>query len=176
MHLTHNYGVCIGYVCAGVQTVTVAEEINFGSHFQMSNVFIESQWNGLPYKKIWSRNKVQVKISFSYVIFTGNTFRHVRKISKNGCWLRQVCPSVHFSVRQHATTRVPLDGFSWNLLFEFFRRSVEKIQVLLKCDRNKGHFTWIPIYIYEKYHRIRLRMRKVSDKICKENQNTFYFE
>jgi hypothetical protein len=26
---------------------------------------------------------------------------------------------------------------------------VEKIQVLLKCDKNNGHFTWRPTYIYD---------------------------
>jgi hypothetical protein len=29
----------------------------------------------------------------------------------------------------------------------FFRKSIEKIQVSLKWDKNKGYFTWRPIYI-----------------------------
>ena len=29
-----------------------------------------------------------------------------------------------------------------------FRNSVEIIQVSLKSDKNKGYFTWRPIYIY----------------------------
>jgi hypothetical protein len=42
----------------------------------------------------------------------------------------------------HGTTRLPLDGFSWNLVFEsFFRNTVEKIQVSLKSGKNKGYFT-----------------------------------
>jgi len=45
-------------------------------------------------------------------------------------------------------TRLPLDRFSWNLIFEIFRKSVEKIQVSLKSDKNKGYFTWRPIYIF----------------------------
>jgi hypothetical protein len=29
-----------------------------------------------------------------------------------------------------------------------FRKSVRKIQLSLKSDKNKGHFTWRPVYIY----------------------------
>ena len=30
-----------------------------------------------------------------------------------------------------------------------FQRSVEKIQVWWKCDKNNGHFAWRPMYIYD---------------------------
>ena len=30
-----------------------------------------------------------------------------------------------------------------------YRKSPEKIQVSLKSDKNNGHFTWRPIYIYD---------------------------
>jgi len=33
--------------------------------------------------------------------------------------------------------------------FEYFRESVEKIQVLLKSDKNNGYVTWRPIYIFD---------------------------
>ena len=60
------------------------------------------------------------------------------------------CLSVCPSVRPHGTTRLPLGGFSWNLIFEdFFLKSVEKIQVPLKSDKNNGYFTWRPIYIFD---------------------------
>jgi len=29
-----------------------------------------------------------------------------------------------------------------------FLKSVEKIEVLLKSDKNNGYFTWRPVYIY----------------------------
>ena len=38
-------------------------------------------------------------------------------------------------------TRLPLDGLSWNLIFGDFQKSVEKIQVSLKSDENKGYVT-----------------------------------
>jgi hypothetical protein len=34
-----------------------------------------------------------------------------------------------------------MDGFSLNLVFEDFRKSVEKINVSLKYDKNNGYFT-----------------------------------
>jgi hypothetical protein len=40
------------------------------------------------------------------------TFRHFPKIAKRDCWLRHVCP--------YEKTRLPLDGFSWNEIFENF--------------------------------------------------------
>jgi hypothetical protein len=38
-----------------------------------------------------------------------------------------LCPSV----RQHGTTRIALDGFSWNLIFEYLYKLFEKIQICL---------------------------------------------
>jgi len=32
---------------------------------------------------------------------------------------------------------------------KIFKKSVTKIQVPLKPDKDKGYFTWIPIYIYD---------------------------
>ena len=81
-----------------------------------------------------------------------------------------VCLSVH----PHGTTRLPLDGFPWNLMFYYFRKFVKKIQVSLKSDKNNGYFTWRPTYFYDRiWLKIILRIRNVSDK-CRENQNTHF--
>ena len=53
-----------------------------------------------------------------------------------------------------------------------FRKSVEKIQVSLKSDRNNGYFVWRPMYIYDSISL--LIMRNVSDEICRANQNTHF--
>ena len=86
------------------------------------------------------------------------------------------------SVRPHGTTRLPLDEFSSNLIFE----RISKIQISLKYDKNGGYFTWRHMYIYGnislKY--FFFRMRIISDKSCRENQKThsmfsnlfFFFE
>ena len=47
-----------------------------------------------------------------------SSFRRVRKFEKSYYKLRHVRPSV----RPHGTTRLPMDGFSWNLIFEDFSK------------------------------------------------------
>jgi len=71
-------------------------------------------------------------------------FRRVRKIATSDYQLRHVCPSV----RPHGTTRLPLEGFSWNFIFDYFRKYVEKIQVSLKRTRIKS----TRILIHRFYH------------------------
>jgi hypothetical protein len=70
--------------------------------------------------------------------------------------------SVRLFVCPHGTTRLPLDGFSWNLIFESFSKICrKKIRVSLKSDKNKGYFIFLmisPSFL--------LRMRNVSDKRC----------
>jgi hypothetical protein len=57
--------------------------------------------------------------------------------------LRHVNPS---SLKNSATTgRI----FMKIDILAFFEKSVEKIQVALKSDKNNGRFTWRPMYIYD---------------------------
>jgi hypothetical protein len=78
-------------------------------------------------------------------VFPQLIFRRFRKLGKNDYYFRHVCPSVH----PDGTTRLLRNGFSWNLIFDFFfRKSAEKIQVTLKSDKNNGYFTWRPVYNY----------------------------
>jgi hypothetical protein len=53
----------------------------------------------------------------------------------------------------------------------YFENLLRKIQVSLKSDKINGYFTWRPMSIYISRW-ILLRMRNVSGKICRENQNT----
>jgi len=57
-----------------------------------------------------------------------------------------VCLSVSSFARPHGTTRLPLDGFSWNLIFEDF--SNIRLENSSFIDIN-GYFTWTPTYIYD---------------------------
>jgi hypothetical protein len=52
-------------------------------------------------------------------------------------------------------------------------KSVEKIRFSLKAVKNDGHFVWRPIYISNISRPYLIRMRNVSNKICRENQNTY---
>jgi hypothetical protein len=62
--------------------------------------------------------------------------------------LRKATISFVRSVGPLGTTRFPLDGFSWNLIFEDFSKSVEKIQASLNSGRNIAYCTWRPLYVY----------------------------
>jgi hypothetical protein len=64
----------------------------------------------------------------------------------------------------------------------FFRKSVQKIQIALKSEKNDGNFTWRRFHIYDSVSLNSSKMRNVLDKSCRENQNThfmfndFFFE
>ena len=60
---------------------------------------------------------------------THKLLRCVRKILKSDCLLRRVC--------LHGTTRLPLDGFSWNLVFESFYKICRENSSFVKMDKNK---------------------------------------
>ena len=47
------------------------------------------------------------------------------------------------------------------------RKSVQKIQVSLKSDKNDGYFTWRPPYIFYHTSLSFSRMRNVSDRNCR---------
>ena len=64
--------------------------------------------------------------------------------------------------------------FHENLYLRIFWKSGKKIQVSLKLDKNKGYFTWQPSTFFTMHYLFLLRMIKVSDKSCRENQNTHF--
>jgi hypothetical protein len=85
----------------------------------------------------------------------------------NISFVMSVCLSVH----PHGTSRLPLDGFSWNFIFEdfFLEKSVGKLHVWLKSDKKNGHED-LRTFIISVW--TLLRFRNVSDVVCRENQNT----
>ena len=99
-------------------------------------------------------------------------FRRVRKTARSHEQLRHVmsvCPSAwNNSV---STGRI----FMKLAILVFFRKSVEKIPVVLKSDKNNGHFTWRPKYIF--FHHISLNYSyhaKFAVKIKKFTFNNFF--
>ena len=63
--------------------------------------------------------------------------------------LRKATISFVVSVCPHGITRLPIDRFSWNLIFEYFSKIFEKVQVSLKSDKNNRYFAWRPRYLYD---------------------------
>ena len=88
--------------------------------------------------------------------------------------LRKATISLVMSVCPHGTILLPMDGFWLNLIFELFRKSVEKIQVSLKSDKNNWYFTLKVFTFMAISCLILLKMRNISNKPCRENQNTHF--
>jgi len=95
-------------------------------------------------------------------------FKHVRKIAKSDYWLRHVCPCPWNN--SAPTGRIFMQFVIWG----FLKKYVAKIKVSLKSDKNNVYFTWRPIYLFIISRSFLLRMRNVSDKSCRENQNTHF--
>jgi hypothetical protein len=95
-------------------------------------------------------------------------FRRVRKIAKSDS-------NFVMSVRPHGTSRLPLDGFLWNLIFEHFsKETAEKIEVLLKSVQNNATLHEYGYTFLIISRSVLLRMRNISDTSCKGNQNTHF--
>jgi hypothetical protein len=59
--------------------------------------------------------------------------------------------TVSFVMSVRLSVRMEQLGSHWtdfNEISYIFRKSIQKIQVLLKSDRKNGHYTWRTIYIY----------------------------
>jgi len=85
--------------------------------------------------------------------------------------LTSSCPSV----RPHGTSRLPLDRFSWNLVDEYFSKicpgysSFIEIDTIITGTLHEDLPTFVIIS-----RSVLLRIRNVSDKSCRENQNTHF--
>ena len=53
-----------------------------------------------------------------------------------------------------------------------FRKSVEKIKILLKSGKNNGYFIWRRFHICDNISLI--FFRRMRNKSCRENQNTHF--
>jgi len=90
------------------------------------------------------------------------------------------CPYVCLSVCPHGKTRLPLDGFARNLIFNCISNFCpEKVKVQLKSDTNKRHSICRPTCMYTCNTVclsvwMLLIIRYVWDKSCTENQNTHF--
>jgi len=75
-----------------------------------------------------------------------SNFRRLRKIVKSVHKLCLASLSICPSVRPHVTIRPPTDIFLLHL--SIFRKSVKKVQVSLKSEKNNGFCTRRQIYIF----------------------------
>jgi len=97
-------------------------------------------------------------------------FIRLYKIEERYYYLRHVC----LPVFPHGTTRFSPDGNSHTLIFDYCSEKRRKTQVSLKSDKNDDCFTRRPMLFVIISRRILLRMRNVTDKNCKKNQNAYF--
>jgi hypothetical protein len=96
---------------------------------------------------------------------------HVVFIFRSDYYLCHVC----LSVRPHGTDGLLLNGFLWNLVFQYFSKISRESSVFIKnpirlmrtLHEDLSKFMIVPRWIL-------LRMRNVSDKFSRENQNTSF--
>ena len=131
----------------------------------------------------------------STVLITALCDRGVKGTDLSGTWTFQATNVVYFNttfsgafvklrnatisfvmcVCPHGTTRLPVDVFSLIRYLSIFRKSVEKIQVSLKSNKNNSgtlledHYTFLIVS-----RSVLLRMKNVSDKMCRETRKTHF--
>ena len=88
--------------------------------------------------------------------------------------LASSCLSVRPPVSPHETTRVPLDGFSRNLVFEYYSKSFRENSSFIIIGNEEGYFAWRPIDFSIISHSVLLRMKNISNKSCRETRNTHF--
>jgi len=100
------------------------------------------------------------------------TFAKLRKTAIN--FVMSVCLSIYPSSWNNLAAT---ERFLWILIFEFFRKSVEKIQVSWKSAKNDGYFTWRPIRIL--YH-VSLSYfnneKSFRHKLQRKSKHTYYVQ
>ena len=87
--------------------------------------------------------------------------------------LRKAAPTLTVFVRKKQL-RSPLDGFSWNLIFEDFSKIWQQNSSLIEIHRLTGNLHEHIRTFMVVSRSVLLRMRNVSDKSCRENQNTHF--
>ena len=87
--------------------------------------------------------------------------------------LSSSCLSVLLSIRMEQLGSQSTD-FHEKSSLRTSRKSVEKVQVSLKPDKNTRYFKQRLMYIYDSNAVKFLRKINVSDRNCRENQNTYF--
>jgi hypothetical protein len=106
------------------------------------------------------------------VVFKGH-FRSLYKIAKSDYYVSSFL-SVRPSVCLHGTTLLPLEEFWWNLIFGFFRKSVQKNSSFIKKRTTMTGTLHEDVFTFMAISRwILLGMRNVLDKRYRKTRNTF---
>ena len=90
------------------------------------------------------------------------------------CCEKRLWAVSYMSIRPHETTRLPLDGFSWNLFFEYFSKICRENSSFINMGQEQRVlYMKTNIHFYIIFRSVLLRTRNVSDRSCRHNQNTY---
>ena len=152
----------------------------------MMYLHLVSPWYGFVTSrfsfKIWvhhprtfSTGETFSEIYFSYRFRIGINYLRISRFVFRYLMMRSVDIHVHPSFCSHGTTRLPIDGFSWNFIFEYFSKTYRENSSFVKIGQEyrvlclKSNINFLTTYRW-----IGFRMRHVSDKGYRDNRNTFY--
>jgi hypothetical protein len=137
--------------------------------------FISLNHSYLTLPKIFTRVYKQSFISTSQGALASCLLSHIqhllrpsaklRKVSVN--WFISVCPSVCLSAWKNSVPTAQV-FIKFDIGGRGFKKSVEKIQVCLKCDKNEEYFTWTPCAVVIIWRWVLLRMRNVSTEVVEK--------
>ena len=144
-----------------------------GDQFSPRNLLISSSLK-VNFLRLSSQNSLPFEPVYEYGFFQTPTLYHTFQILRR---YRTIAKSDSISVVMSLCLRVtillPLNEFSWNLIFEvfFFQKHVEKIQNMTTI---KGNFCVDLCIFVTVFRRIIFRMRSVSDKRCTDHKSTHF--
>jgi hypothetical protein len=113
--------------CLGGWVVYETTGFIFGDLFSVS-------WHGSLHSLVWNGS-----------MFLG-TFANLRNATT--IYVISVRLSIRPSFCPCGTTWLTLDGFSWNLTFEYFSKICQENSSFITVGQEQGHVTWRKIYIF----------------------------
>ena len=116
------------------------------SEVRNCSIYIDVTWYHLTEFNFAAFLKSQSSLSPKESPWTARIFRSVRKIAKRDQQFGHVCPFACPSAWNNASRK--WTDFHEIRYLRIFRKSVEKIQVSVKSDKNKGCPIWRPIYFF----------------------------
>ena len=116
-----------------------------------------------------ARDKNVCKISFSSICCNARRCSFLGALAKSRkktvSFDMSVCPSIC----SHGTTRLPLDVFLWNLILSIFLICRENSSFIRTGTLHDDWHIFLSISCS-----VLLKMKDVSDKSCRENENTHF--
>jgi hypothetical protein len=110
--------------------------------------------------------------AFSGQLHSGvGAFLPLKTYERKQPWFVRNCVRMWFghvyqSVRPHGTTRLPLDRFLWNLIYEYFSKVCRENSSFFKIYKNNGYFAWRPVLLRMKNYQTKVVEKIKTNILC----------